>query len=170
MMCAEQRTYRTHQRGIFQFTSAKLEPSICGSFRSGSITRGFLATGWIAAAAWIIVEVHDCFILGTTQLLGRRFDPSHRLKEVSSRPRRPTDHIFQYRAKWFEPSMYYLEYMGERPVSTKLPLYGTDQQGIMIGGNMIFVQLTVGSWRRDGLFRGANATFCIDSSGNRLFG
>lgn len=68
--------------------------------------------------AWIIVEVHDCFIPGTTQLLRRRFDLSHRIEEVWSRPRRPDDFPLQYSAKWFDPSMYYLEYMGERPVNT----------------------------------------------------
>ena len=70
------------------------------------------------SAAWILVEVHDCFIPGTTQLLRRRFLPSHRIEEVWSRPRRPADFPLQYKAKWFDPSMYYLEYMGERPVST----------------------------------------------------
>jgi len=70
------------------------------------------------SAAWIIVEVHDCFIPGTTQLLRRRFDPSHRIEEVWSRLRRPADFPLQYKAKWFDPSMYYLEYMGERHVST----------------------------------------------------
>ncbi|MBV8414019.1 MAG: hypothetical protein JO251_02255 [Verrucomicrobia bacterium] len=70
------------------------------------------------SAAWMIVEVHDCFIPGTTLLLRRRFELSHRIQEVWSRPRCPEDFPLQYRAKWFDPSMYYLEYMGERPVTT----------------------------------------------------
>jgi hypothetical protein len=68
--------------------------------------------------ARIIVEVHDCFIPGTTELLKRRFTTSHRIEEVWSRQRRPEDFPLRYDAGWFDPSMYYLEYMGERSVKT----------------------------------------------------
>jgi len=68
--------------------------------------------------AWIIVEAHDCFIRGTTELLKRRFSTSHRIEEVWSRQRRPEDFPLRYHAGWFDPSMYYLEYMGERSVKT----------------------------------------------------
>jgi hypothetical protein len=68
--------------------------------------------------AWIIVEVHDCFIPGTTELLKHRFATSHRIEEVWSRQRCPEDFPLQYHARWFDPSMYYLEYMGERSVKT----------------------------------------------------
>jgi hypothetical protein len=86
------------------------------------------------SAAWILVEVHDCFIPGTTQLLRRRFDRSHRIEEVWSRPRRPDDFPLRYGAKWFDPSMYYLEYMGERPVSTSWLYMEPINRGNMIGG------------------------------------
>jgi hypothetical protein len=68
--------------------------------------------------ACIVVEVHDCFIPGTTELLKHRFTMSHRIEEVWSRQRRPDDFPLRYHARWFDPSMYYLEYMGERSVKT----------------------------------------------------
>jgi hypothetical protein len=68
--------------------------------------------------AWIIVEAHDCFVPGTTALPKRRFSISHRIEEVWSRQRRPEDFPLRYHAGWFDPSMYYLEYMGERSVKT----------------------------------------------------
>ena len=65
--------------------------------------------------------------------------------------------------------MYYLEYMGERPVNTNWR-YMEPINKESCSGEHAFVQVTVGSRPRDELFRGANAAFCIDSSGNRLFG
>jgi hypothetical protein len=38
--------------------------------------------------------------------------------QLSDRRRRPQDFPLQYEAKWFDPSMDYLEYMGERPLTT----------------------------------------------------
>ena len=84
------------------------------------------------SGAWIIVEVHDCFVPGTTQVLRRRFDLSHRIEEVWSRPRRPDDFPLQYKAKWFDPSAYYLEYLGERSVSTSWLYMEPINQGNMI--------------------------------------
>jgi hypothetical protein len=56
----------------------------------GKLQRSFVS--WRPRIAgqhrWIIVEVHDCFIAGRMQLLRRRFDPSNRIEELWSRPRR----------------------------------------------------------------------------------
>lgn len=41
--------------------------------------------------ATIVVEVHDCFVPGTTALLERRFLPSHEIRRVAARPRRFED-------------------------------------------------------------------------------
>ncbi len=67
--------------------------------------------------AWIIVEVHDCFLPGTTALLKRRFADSHFIEDVVSTLRQPKDFPLAYSTKWFDPSMYYLEFMGERPTT-----------------------------------------------------
>jgi hypothetical protein len=70
------------------------------------------------SAVRMMVEVHDSFVPGTTELLRRRFGGSHQIDEVRSRPRRPEDFPLRYRTKWFDPSMYYLKYLGERSVET----------------------------------------------------
>jgi len=41
--------------------------------------------------ATVVVEVHDCFVPGTSALLERRFLPSHEVRRVAARPRRLED-------------------------------------------------------------------------------
>lgn len=41
--------------------------------------------------AWLVVETHDCFVPGVTNLLRERFSPSHDIEFVPSRPRTRED-------------------------------------------------------------------------------
>lgn len=64
--------------------------------------------------ATLVVEVHDCFLLGTGGTLLRRFADSHRAERIDSVPRTGADCPLHFPPLPFDPTVYALEYLNER--------------------------------------------------------
>ncbi len=66
------------------------------------------------ARCWILVEVHDCFFPGTRKLLEARFEKTHLLETIATRPRVPMDFPRATLGQRMLPARLKCRYMNER--------------------------------------------------------